>query len=264
MNGEVTQIHAGEKIRSQRTRDGALWRVSLDAPKGNVLDAAMTAELTDLFCAAAEEPRLKAVLLTAEGPHFSFGASVDEHRAEKVGGMLAGFHGLFRAIAASGVPVVAAVRGRCLGGGLELVAFCQRIYAHPEASFGQPEIALGVFAPVASAILADRVGRGAADDLLLTGRVVNAEEAREMRLVDQVADSPEEAAVDWVEEHLMPRSASSLRFATRAARLAFARCFDRDIEELERLYLDGLMATRDANEGITAFLEKRKPTWSDA
>ena len=264
MNQEGAQVFEGKQIRSARLHEDALWRFSLNAPKGNVIDSAMTAELTELFRAAARQPRLKAVLLTAEGSHFSFGASVEEHRAEHVAGMLAGFHDLFRAIAASGVPLIAAVRGRCLGGGLEIAAFCQRVFAHPEASFGQPEITLGVFAPVGSAILADRTGRGAADDLLLTGRLVKADEAHAMGLVDQVDDTPEATALAWIEEHLMPRSAASLRFATRAARLAFMRRFEGDIEELERMYLDELMATRDASEGIAAFLEKRKPTWSDA
>jgi len=264
MNDQAEAVLSGEKLRSVRLKDGALWQVSLNAPKGNVLDAAMTAELTALFEAAAEEPQLKAILLTAEGPHFSFGASVEEHRADEVKDMLTGFHALFRAIAESRVPVIAAVRGVCLGGGLELVAFCQRIFAHSESSFGQPEIALGVFAPVGSAILADRVGRGTADDLLLTGRTVKADEALAMRLIDEVAVAPETAALEWIEKYLLPRSASSLRFATHAARLAFLRSFERDIEELESTYLEELMATRDASEGIGAFLEKRQPTWSNS
>jgi cyclohexa-1,5-dienecarbonyl-CoA hydratase len=263
MSQEVTHL-TGTKIRAMRVQGDVLWRVSLNSPKGNILDGALTAELTELFEAAAKEPRLKAVLLTGEGPDFCFGASVEEHRPEQVGAMLAGFHGLFGAIAASGVPLISAVRGSCLGGGLELVAFSHRIIAHPEASFGQPEIALGVFAPVASAILADRVGRGAADDLLLTGRIVEAEEAHAMHLIDEVDEAPEAAAMAWVQKHLIPRSASSLRFATRAARLAFMRRFDQDIEALERIYLDELMVTKDAKEGIASFLEKRKPTWSDA
>ena len=264
MSDQGAQVLAGKKIRSVRLLDGALWRVALDAPKGNVLDATMTSELTDLFLAAAEEPALKAVLLTAEGSHFSFGASVEEHRAQQVKGMLTGFHGLFRAIAGSRVPLLAAVRGACLGGGLELAAFCQRVFAHPGSSFGQPEITLGVFAPVGSAILAERVGRGMADDLLLTGRVVKAEEALATRLVDEITETPEATALAWIEQHLIPHSASSLRFATHAARFAFMKGFERDIEQLESMYLDELMATRDANEGISAFLEKRKPVWSNA
>lgn len=264
MSQENARVSRGEKLRWSRSEDGALWRLSLDAPKGNVLDAALTAELTEHFRAAAGEPRLRAVLLAAEGSHFSFGASVEEHRKEQVRSMLEGFHGLFRQMADSGIPVIAAVRGCCLGGGLELAAFCQRIFAHPEASFGQPEIVLGVFAPVGSAILPDRIGRGAADDLLLSGRTVKANEALAMRLVDALADDPEEAALAWAREHLLPRSASSLRFATRASRLRFVEEFTETIDALERLYLDHLMETKDANEGIGAFLEKRKAEWSHA
>lgn len=252
------------KLQVTRIHDGALWRVALDAPKGNVLDAVLTAELDEVFREAADEPHLKAVLLAAEGPHFSFGASVEEHRKEHVAGMLAGFHGLVRSIGASGVPVLAAVHGMCLGGGLELAALCQRVFAHPKASFGQPEVTLGVFAPIGSAILAERIGRGAADDLLLTGRVVPCEEARVMRLVDAVDERPEAAALDWADKYLLPRSASSLRFATRAARLGFTQRLAAILPELERLYLEELMATHDATEGLEAFLEKRAPRWSNA
>ena len=264
MTNTDSPLLTASKIRVERLDDGALWRVSLASPKGNVVDAAMTAELTELFRSAAAAKELRAVVLTADGPHFSFGASVEEHRKEQVRSMLEGFHGLFRQMADSGIPVIAAVRGCCLGGGLELAAFCQRIFAHPEASFGQPEIVLGVFAPVGSAILPDRIGRGAADDLLLSGRTVKANEALAMRLVDALADDPEEAALAWAREHLLPRSASSLRFATRASRLRFVEEFTETIDALERLYLDHLMETKDANEGIGAFLEKRKAEWSHA
>ena len=251
-----------DKLRIAHLNDEALWRVALDAGKGNVIDAAMTAELTALFREAAREPRLRAIVLTAEGDHFSFGASVEEHRPAQVADMLAGFHGLFGEIARCGVPVIAAVRGVCLGGGLELVAFCHRVFAHPEARFAQPEISLGVFAPVGSAILADRVGRGAADDLLLSGRQVKCAEAHAMGLVDAVDEQPEAAALAWAEKYLQPRSGAALRHATRAARFEFMQRFDATIEALERTYLDDLMATHDAVEGISAFLEKRDPRWS--
>jgi len=252
------------KIRLVRLDEGAFWRVVLDAPKGNVLDSALTSELNGVFRAAADDPHLKAIVLTAEGDHFCFGASVEEHRRDRVEAMLASFHGLLRQIAETGVPVLAAVRGMCLGGGLELVTFSHRVFAHSGARFGQPEIQLGVFAPVASAILADRVGRGAADDLLLTGRVVTCAEAREMRLVDAVDDDPEAAALAWAEKHLLALSASSLRLATRAARLELMTRFDARLGDLECLYLDELMGTQDAVEGIEAFLEKRRPRWRDA
>jgi cyclohexa-1,5-dienecarbonyl-CoA hydratase len=252
------------KLRIEELHDGAVWVATLDGGKGNVLDAALTSELTLLFRKAAHTAGLKAVVLGASGKHFCFGASVEEHQPDEVAAMLAGFHELFRAISKTAVPVVAAVRGVCLGGGLELAAYCHRVFAHPEAGFGQPEIALGVFAPVGSAILAHRVGRGAADDLLLTGRTVPAPEAHAMGLVDALSDDPEAAALAWVTEHLLPRSASSLRFATRASRLEFKRRFEALIVDLEHIYLEELMATADAPEGIAAFLERREPSWSDA
>lgn len=250
-----------KKVRCEPLAGGSLWRLVLDSPKGNVLDTVMVRELSDAVENAAGDERLKAILLCAAGPHFSFGASVEEHQPDQVAAMLHGFHNLFRVLGASDLPFLAAVRGACLGGGLELAAFCHRIWAHPGARLGQPEITLGVFAPVASAILAERVGRGAADDLLLSGRTVEAPEALAMGLVDEVCEDPEGAALSWAEEHLLPRSASSLRFATRAARQEPMRRFLRAIEDLERLYLDELMSTHDAAEGIAAFLEKRPPVW---
>jgi cyclohexa-1,5-dienecarbonyl-CoA hydratase len=249
------------KIRCEASHDGALRRLTLNAPKGNVLDERMVRELDDAFRTAAADKRVKAILLCADGPHFSFGASVEEHMPEKVRDMLTGFHALFRRMAASGIPVVAAVQGVCVGGGLELAAFCHRVFAHPEASMGQPEIKLGVIAPVASLILAERVGRGAADELLLTGRSVDAHEALAMGLVDHVDADPVAAAEAWVMEYLLPLSASSLRFATRAGRLEFTQRFERILPELEELYLGQLMESHDAVEGITAFLEKREPVW---
>jgi len=251
------------KIRCETLRDGALWRLTLDAPKGNVLDAVMVRELDGAVRRAAADRRVKAILLCSAGAHFSFGASVEEHLPAKVATMLSGFHGFFRRLDACGLPVLVAVRGACLGGGLELAAFCHRVFAHPGATLGQPEIKLGVLAPMASAILAERVGRGHADDLLLSGRSVGADEALAMGLVDALADDPEAAALAWAEEHLLPHSASSLRLATRASRLAFTFRFEGLLRQLEDLYLEELMDTRDAVEGLTAFLEKRAPVWSD-
>ena len=261
---ESKVVLTAPKLRTMRSEDNQLWRVSLDAAKGNILDSVMVAGLTKVFELAAADPRLKAVLITAEGDDFCYGASVEEHQAEQVRGMLKSFHGLFRAMAAASVPVIAAVRGHCLGGGLELASFCSRIFAHPEAKFGQPEIKLGVFAPVASVVLPLRMGQAAAESLLLTGRTISATKAHAMGLVDSIKDTPEAAAMDWITKRFLPHSACSLRMATRAARMDYMRRFNRDIEELERIYLEELMATPDANEGIAAFLEKRAPDWSKA
>ncbi|GMV41317.1 MAG: enoyl-CoA hydratase [Myxococcales bacterium] len=244
--------------------DGALWRVTLGGSKGNILDAALMAALRGVIADAAGAPALRAIVIEGEGRHFSFGASVEEHLPESVEGMLRGFHDLILAMVDSGVILLAAVRGQCLGGALELVTVCHRVFADETARLGQPEIALGVFAPVASVALPERVGRAHAEDLCLTGRSVTAAEALAMGLVDEIAGEPCEAALAWARAHLGARSASSLRIASRAVRASLAARLHAELPAMERLYLDALMQTADAVEGLTAFLAKRPPAWRNA
>lgn len=251
-------------LEVERREDGRLVVLRLARPKANVLDGALIAALQRAVDEAAADPHVKALLLAAQGPHFSFGASVEEHLPGREAAMLAALHGLLRRLLGSHLPLLAAVRGQCLGGGLELVLPAHRIVAAPDARLGQPEIALGVIAPAASVLLPARVGHARADDLLLSGRSVTAEEALRLGLVDAVDADPEGAACAWVRTHLLPRSASSLRLAVAAARAALEARFAHEIEAQERLYLGRLMSTADAVEGLQAFLAKRPPVWRDA
>jgi cyclohexa-1,5-dienecarbonyl-CoA hydratase len=251
-------------VRVEPLDGGAIWRVTLATPKANIVDIEKVEILGAIFERAGSESDLKAIVIAGEGPHFSFGASVQEHLPGRFEAMLRGFHGLFRQMLDASVFTLAAVRGQCLGGGLELAFFCNRVVASPDAKLGQPEIMLGVFAPVASVALVDRVGRGAAEDLCISGRSVAAEEALRIGLVDEVSDDPGEAALAYVRKYLLPRSASSLRMAQRAVRHAFGQRFRREIDEVERLYGEELMATSDAQEGLDAFLAKRQPQWKNA
>jgi cyclohexa-1,5-dienecarbonyl-CoA hydratase len=253
-----------EKIRLEALDDEQIWRVTLAAPKANILDREMVGQLSEVFAKAEGAGALKAILVEGEGKHFSFGASVEEHKPALVADMLAEFHALFRKILATPVMTLAAVRGQCLGGGLELVTVCNRIFASPTAMLGQPEIQLGVIAPVASVLLPRRVGQGAADDLCISGRSLSAEEAQRIGLVDETAEDPGAAALAYAREHLLPRSASSLRLALRAVRMKLITEFDAEISRTESMYLDELMKTRDAHEGIEAFLERRSPQWQNA
>lgn len=261
-SGTIERV--GNAVRYEPYHDGQLWRVFLDRPKGNVLDAEMIDGLAEVFLRAATEKHLKLITLEGEGKHFSFGASIEEHMPDKCADMLTKMHAMFEAFHDSHVSVHAIVRGQCLGGGLELAAFCHRVWCHPGASLGQPEIMLGVFAPVGTAILVDRIGRGNAEDLCLSGRIVDAIEALGMGLVDDIDEEPWKACHKYFKEHLRSRSASSLRFAVRAMRGYFGTRFQRRIKDLERIYLDELMSTHDAVEGLKSFLEKREPEWRDA
>jgi cyclohexa-1,5-dienecarbonyl-CoA hydratase len=260
----VSARAVGDAVKVEALAAGGVWRVVLSAPKANLLDERMIVALTGVFEEAERATGLKAILIEGEGPNFSFGASVEEHLPGRVERMLPRFHRMFRAMFDCQVFCIAAVRGRCLGGGLELASFCHRVVAAPDAVLGQPEIVLGVFAPVASVMLAERVGRTRAEELCLTGRPVAAAEALAWGLVDEVADDPRAAALAWIEQHLAPKSGSSLKYAIWAIREPFRRSIEEELDRVEKIYLEGLMATKDAGEGLRAFLEKREPRWSDA
>ncbi len=243
--------------------DGALLRLRLNRPKANIVDATMIEALDGALARHADERDLLAVLIEAEGPHFSFGASVEEHLPESCAAMLQSLHALVRRMLDYPVPVLVAVRGQCLGGGLEVAMAGHMIFAAPDARLGQPEMMLGVFAPAASCLMPERMGQARAEDLLYSGRSVTADEALASGLVDMLAGDPSAAALTWVKTHLAPKSASSLRLAVRAARGAFVRRMTARLDEVEALYLNDLMATGDAVEGLNAFLEKRPAKWGN-
>lgn len=252
-----------QPVKTWSEREGRLLRLRLARPKANLIDAAMIAALSEAFARHLTDPHLAAVLLDAEGPHFSFGASVPEHLPAQCAAMLASLRTLLVRMIEAPVPLLVAVRGQCLGGGLEVATSGTLMFAAPDAKFGQPEIKLAVIAPAASCLLPERVGPVHADDLLLSGRSISSEEAHRIALVHAVADDPEAAALAYFDDHLAPLSASSLRFAVRAARIGMADRFRAKLEAVERIYLEELMATHDAVEGLNSFMEKRRPAWQD-
>lgn len=242
---------------------GTLLRLRLNRPKANIVDAEMIAALDAALAAHADDRALVAVLVEAEGRHFSFGASVEEHLPGNCAAMLAALHALIKRMLGFTVPVLVAVQGQCLGGGLEVAMAGHMIFAAPDASLGQPEMLLGVFAPAASCLMPERMGQARAEDLLYSGRLVSGTDAQALGLIDHLSDDPTAAAVAWVETHLKPKSASSLRRAVRAARQEYVRRMSARLDEVEALYLNDLMATRDAVEGLEAFLEKRPTKWEN-
>jgi len=239
-------------------RDGSLLRLRLANPKANLVDAAMIAALDSALTDHVSNPDITCVLLDAEGPHFSFGASVEEHLPEACADMLSSLHKLIISMLEYPVPIIAAVQGQCLGGGLEVVCGASQIFAADNTVFGQPEIKLAVFAPAASCLLPERIGQANAEELLFSGRSVSADEAFRIGLVQGVDENPEQAALFWFDNHLSSLSASSLRYAVRAARLQSLERIKEKIAQVEKLYIEELMKTHDALEGLTAFVEKRK------
>ncbi len=236
-------------------RDGSLLRLRLARPKANIVDAALAEHF--------EAQDLRGVLLDHEGPHFSFGASVEEHLPGSCTEMLQSLHALVRSMLNFPLPLLVAIKGQCLGGGLEVAAAGSMLFAAPDAKLGQPEIKLAVFAPAASCLLPERIGQARAEDLLLSGRSMGAEEALKTGLVDSVSEDPEATALAWFDQSLASSSASTLRFAVIAARAEYRQRVLAKLERVEALYLEQLMATNDAVEGLTAFLEKRPAKWEN-
>ena len=242
-------------------RDGKLLRLQLNRPKANIVDAEMIAALEKALADHADNADINAILLGHEGPHFSFGASVEEHMPEHCTGMLASLHGLIKQMLDCPVPILVAIQGQCLGGGLELACGGDLLFAHPKASLGQPEIKLGVFAPAASCLLSERIGRARAQDLLWSGRSIDGAEAHHIGLVNELAEDPSSAALAWFESHLLSGSASSIRLAVKAVQADAVNQLKDRLDAVEALYLKDLMTTHDAVEGLQAFVAKRTANW---
>lgn len=244
--------------------DRGVLRITLRRPPLNVLDLAATREIVAALSAAEGEASLRAVLLAAEGKAFCAGLDVADHLPERVKEALSAFHDVFRAIERLGVPTVARVQGAALGGGCEIASACDWVFATPEARFGLPEIQLGVFPPVAAALFPALIGPRAATELILTGRVVPAEEAASLGLATRVVAADRiDAEIETLLETLRARSAHAIRASRRTLRRLAGRDPARALDEAERAYHAELGTSRDALEGLQAFLEKRRAVWAD-
>jgi cyclohexa-1,5-dienecarbonyl-CoA hydratase len=234
-------------------------------PKGNIITNELVAELRQALQDLSESTTLRLLMLEGEGADFSFGASVPEHAPGEIDAALPEFHALMLDLLSMPCVTAAVVRGRCLGGGFELALACDFIFAAESATFALPEIALGVFAPVATVLLPKRVGAAAAAGPLLTGQPRTAAEWHRLGLVERTSPAERLHAdvQSWFEAGLGRLSAEALRHAVRAFRGPLVAAAGRELPEIERLYLKDVMSTHDAREGIQAFLEKRAPRWRD-
>jgi cyclohexa-1,5-dienecarbonyl-CoA hydratase len=240
----------------------AIARVTLNAPPHNILTIPIMRELGAALATLKHDTSIKAVVLNAHGKSFCAGVDVADHTADKVDEMLRVFHRIFRQLWAMPQPTLAAAQGAALGGGMELALGCDMIVAAERAKFGQPEIKVGVFPPIAALLLPSLVGRGKALQLLLTGETISAHEAKSIGLVQEVAPEAEfEAKVNALVAQLQAQSGAVLRLTKRAALIGESHTA---LADIERIYLSELMQTADAQEGLAAFMEKRAPIWKDA
>ncbi len=239
-------------------------QIILNDGKGNILDSIMMDDLQMSFKEISQKTNIKLITFEGEGKHFSFGASVEEHQKEMAATMLSNFHQLFYVLKELSIPTAAIVSGQCLGGGLELALMCNFIFADQSAKFAQPELIIGVFPPPASILLPEKIGLAKAEEWILTGKSYSANDAKSSGLVNEVFDTREElfsGVSDWIEKNILPKSATSLRFGVKAVRAKMNHVLGNFLPQLENLYVNKLMETSDANEGIAAFLEKRTPNW---
>jgi cyclohexa-1,5-dienecarbonyl-CoA hydratase len=241
-------------------------RLTLNRPPLNVLDIAMMREISTALDGLDDDRSVKVLVLEAvEGSKaFSAGVDVSEHTADMVEKMIEVFHRIFRLLDGLEVPTIAVAGGAALGGGCELALFCDMVIASEKASFGQPEIQVGVFPPVAAAALPDIIGPKKAMEMVLIGDRIPAAEAERLGLVNKVVP-PEElkAAADELVGRLAKLSGAVLRLTKRAVRLGSAGGFAEGLAAVEEVYLGPLMSTEDAHEGLAAFMEKRSPVWKD-
>jgi cyclohexa-1,5-dienecarbonyl-CoA hydratase len=245
--------------------EGALRRLVLSSPPLNVLGIEMLRELDAALSWVHQDPGAAVLLITGEGKAFCAGVDVADHTENRVEEMIEVLHAALMRLSSFELPVVAALNGAALGGGLELALACDIVLAREGAKLGQPEIKLGVFPPFAAAVLPRLVGRARALDLCLTGRTLTASEALEIGLVQHVF--PKDSFTEDVGEYMSSLSSLS-RPVLRLAKRSIVEGIDAPIGEAlhaaERIYLDDLMELHDAHEGLAAFLEKRAPTWKGA
>lgn len=244
--------------------DNRIARITFNRPPLNVLNIAMMREINTALNDCAQRRDVAAIVFdAAEGTRaFSAGVAVEEHAPATVFQMLDSFHAIFRTLHQMAKPTIAMVDGPALGGGCELIAACDLVIASDRAKFGQPEIKLGVFPPVAAIFLPAIIGERRARELILTGELIDAEEALRLGLVNYVVPPDQlEAKTEEVLAKLRELSAAGLSMTRMALDLGTKQNFEAILTNVENLYLHELMKNEDAEEGVRAFMEKRKPEW---
>lgn len=258
----MTHASPAGTVRSERS--GRVLTLTLDRPPLNVMDIATIEALASSLESAAKDPGLSVVHLRGSGVKgFSAGVDVADHTADRIRPMLEAFHRAFRTLNTMNAVTVAEVFGACLGGGCELAVLCDVTIASENAKIGQPEIELACFPPVAAAAFGAFIGPKRAADLILTGRTIDGREAERIGLVSRVVP-PEslETETRSLVESLAAKSGPVLALTKRALRACHPGAFEKSLAEAERIYLEELVVTEDMREGMAAFMERRRPSWT--
>src|SRR5271166_2675618 len=235
-------------------------RIGLNNPPLNVIDIPMMDELRAALEQIEAHPEITAIVFAGSERAFSSGVDIAVHTPDKVRDMLTAFHSVIRSVVDTGKLTIASVRRHCLGGGAELALMCDLVYASPDSVWGFPEIKLACYAPVASVALSAIVGQKLAAEMLLTGRTLSGKEALEAGLVNGLADDPETLVAECL-QRVAQLSPAALALAKKAFYDWDAIHFDKGLARAEQIYHDDLMKTADAQEGIAAFIERRRPKW---
>ncbi|HDI78266.1 MAG TPA: enoyl-CoA hydratase/isomerase family protein [Desulfobacteraceae bacterium] len=239
-------------------------KITLNRPPLNIMNIAMMEEINSVLKEWKDKKDMKLLLFNAKGKAFSAGVDVGEHMGDLAPRMIEVFDGMFRLLNTYLIPTVASVQGACLGGGCELSLFCDMVIATENAKIGQPEIQVGVFPPIAVYLFPRIIGRKAATELILTGRIITSQEAKEMGLVNRVVkDNELEKETEEFIKGIRGLSAEVLRWTKKAIVENMEEDLERGLSTIEDIYLNHLMKSHDANEGLKAFLEKRRPQWKN-
>ncbi len=241
-----------------------IGRITFNNQPLNILNIEMMKEINHAL-KNFQGKNLKILILNANGKAFSAGVDVSDHTKEKVNEMIQVFHKIFINLLKINAPTVALVNGAALGGGCEVATFCDIVIASEKSKFGQPEIKVGVFPPVAAAIFPKLMWSKKAFELLVTGDVISAHEAKELGLVNHILpiENFETEVEKLISEKLVSNSAIVLQLTKRAFIEGATQNYLESIKKIEDIYLNELMKTNDANEGLSAFLEKRQPVWKN-
>ncbi len=245
--------------------DDGIATITMDRHPLNILHNPMMTEFNDALEKIINRDDLAAIVIDANGKAFCAGVDVGDHSAESAEEMISLFHGIFRKLAATDAVTIAVVERAALGGGCEIAAFCDIILASDRAKFGQPEVQVGVFPPVAACILPLQIGIKKAVELNAIGETISAIEAHRIGLVSHVYPFEDfQEQVNAYLNNIRKLSRPVVRIAKKATMLFARSQIMAHLDQAESLYLSDLMKLSDSHEGIAAFIERRAPCWTHA